>query len=215
MSRYILLFLPLVQGLIGWRSTSSPRPSVTAPINVLSPIIEVGIDVEHVDERGGISMGIQELGEKLGGAGRGRLVWDFYSVGADPANVFGPAKVLGAEDFESVKQLLPSSRRTQTLGKEALAKLESLYPISGGRLEGGVATISKISRSSDRTTKLLLRLVDELEVETVIIPWEGERSTLCISSQVGCSQGCKFCATGNVPLQRFILCLVTMKDVRC
>ena len=73
------------------------------------------------------------------------------------------------------------------MGKDALERLASLY--AGGRVEGGVASLSLISQSSDQTTKLLLRLADGLEVETVIIPWKGVRSTLCISSQVGCRQG--------------------------
>ncbi len=57
--------------------------------------------------------------------------------------------------------------------------------------------------SSDRTRKFLFRLYDGRYVESVLIPASpalyGERSdrrTLCISSQVGCAFGCKFCASG-------------------
>jgi len=67
-------------------------------------------------------------------------------------------------------------------------------------IEDSIATISHISVANDGTTKLLIHLVqDGLEVETVIIPWsETGRSTLCISSQVGCAQACRFCATGKM-----------------
>jgi 23S rRNA (adenine2503-C2)-methyltransferase len=49
--------------------------------------------------------------------------------------------------------------------------------------------------SSDGSTKLLLRLDDGEHIEMVLIP-EGERTTLCMSSQVGCPVACIFCASG-------------------
>src|SRR5665648_384001 len=55
--------------------------------------------------------------------------------------------------------------------------------------------------SVDGTRKWLLRLADGKEVETVYIP-EGERGTLCISSQVGCTLTCTFCHTGTQRLVR-------------
>jgi 23S rRNA (adenine2503-C2)-methyltransferase len=53
--------------------------------------------------------------------------------------------------------------------------------------------------SADGTRKWLLRLGPGKEVETVFIP-DGERGTLCISSQVGCTLNCRFCHTGTQPL---------------
>jgi 23S rRNA (adenine2503-C2)-methyltransferase len=147
---------------------------------------------------GGISMPLDELAEVLGGKGRAQIVWDCYSIGIDPAHFFGSVINLGYDDYESIYAMLPSARRSQRLGSDALNKLASLYSNNGGKVEGGVAKLSYISRSTDDTTKLLLKLSDGLEVETVIIPWKGERSTLCISSQVGCRQGCTFCATGRM-----------------
>ena len=146
----------------------------------------------------GHSLAIDELSEVLGGRGRAQIAWDCYSIGIDPANFFGPVIRLGYDDFESIINMLPSSRRNQRLGADALEKLAGLYPSHDGKVEGGVAKLSYISRSSDGTTKLLLKLADGMEVETVIIPWKGKRSTLCISSQVGCRQGCTFCATGRM-----------------
>lgn len=55
--------------------------------------------------------------------------------------------------------------------------------------------------SKDKTIKWLLAFNDANEVETVWIP-EETRSTLCISSQVGCTLNCKFCHTGTQPLVR-------------
>jgi 23S rRNA (adenine2503-C2)-methyltransferase len=55
--------------------------------------------------------------------------------------------------------------------------------------------------SEDGTMKLLFGLEDGETIESVLIPNE-ERLTLCISSQVGCSLGCRFCLTGRLGLKR-------------
>ena len=55
--------------------------------------------------------------------------------------------------------------------------------------------------SRDGTRKYLFRLSDESAVESVLIP-EEDRSTLCISSQVGCAMACEFCLTGTFRLTR-------------
>lgn len=54
----------------------------------------------------------------------------------------------------------------------------------------------RVERSTDGTRKFLFRLEDDHAVESVLIPDE-ERMTLCISSQVGCRQACRFCLTGS------------------
>ncbi|TFH29219.1 MAG: 23S rRNA (adenine(2503)-C(2))-methyltransferase RlmN [Myxococcales bacterium] len=61
--------------------------------------------------------------------------------------------------------------------------------------------IAKRSDSVDGTSKLLIGLSDGKVVESVIIPRE-QRTTLCISSQVGCALDCQFCATATLGLQR-------------
>ncbi|MEY2909764.1 MAG: rRNA ((2503)-C(2))-methyltransferase RlmN [Pseudomonadota bacterium] len=55
--------------------------------------------------------------------------------------------------------------------------------------------------SSDGTRKWAVRVEGGALVETVLIP-EGDRATLCVSSQVGCSLDCKFCSTGKQGFQR-------------
>ncbi len=57
--------------------------------------------------------------------------------------------------------------------------------------------------SNDRTIKSAFRLHDGYFVEGVLIPTES-RMTACISSQVGCSLSCKFCATGKMERKRNI-----------
>jgi 23S rRNA (adenine2503-C2)-methyltransferase len=55
--------------------------------------------------------------------------------------------------------------------------------------------------STDGTEKFLFRLADGEHIETVAIP-EGDRLTLCISSQAGCALQCSFCATGAMGFSR-------------
>jgi 23S rRNA (adenine2503-C2)-methyltransferase len=57
------------------------------------------------------------------------------------------------------------------------------------------------SVAADGTLKLLLATTDGLSIETVGIPTD-DRLTVCVSSQVGCPMGCRFCATGKGGLQR-------------
>ncbi len=61
--------------------------------------------------------------------------------------------------------------------------------------------ISELQISNDRTIKCAMKLHDDYVVESVLIP-QGERMTACISSQVGCSLTCKFCATGKLKRMR-------------
>ena len=166
-------------------------------------------------------MSISELGQAIGGKGRALVAWDLYTLGVDPQKYFQPDKTyhfpessldsffLAMENYSqdpssttdrekvnSIQELRATGRKTQILGKDALDQLAKFYP---NGVEGGVASLSQISPSADGTTKLLLRLQDGMEVETVIIPWfDRNKSTLCVSSQVGCKQGCTFCATGRM-----------------
>lgn len=57
------------------------------------------------------------------------------------------------------------------------------------------------TRHQDGATKLVLQLGDGLSVETVVIPMPSH-VTVCVSSQVGCRMGCRFCQTGCMGLQR-------------
>jgi 23S rRNA (adenine2503-C2)-methyltransferase len=65
----------------------------------------------------------------------------------------------------------------------------------------GNLLVVKRERSSDGTEKFLFALEDGQTVESVLIP-DKDRLTLCISSQVGCAMGCRFCLTGSSGLLR-------------
>ena len=60
----------------------------------------------------------------------------------------------------------------------------------------GAASPVHAMRSIDGTVKYLFRISEQNYVETVYIP-EGDRATLCVSSQVGCKMNCTFCMTGK------------------
>jgi len=59
----------------------------------------------------------------------------------------------------------------------------------------------RVETSQDGTRKFLFRLKDGKHVESVLIP-EKRHYTLCISSQVGCAQGCRFCLTARGGFKR-------------
>ena len=61
--------------------------------------------------------------------------------------------------------------------------------------------LDSIQKSSDGTIKNAIKLNDNLIVESVLIPTKN-RMTACISSQVGCSLNCKFCATASLKRMR-------------
>ncbi len=63
------------------------------------------------------------------------------------------------------------------------------------------SAVETVRRSKDGTAKLLVLLEDGNRVEAVIIP-EGRRTTLCISTEVGCPVRCVFCASGLEGLLR-------------
>lgn len=63
------------------------------------------------------------------------------------------------------------------------------------------ATVVKSHVADDGTEKLLLQWPDEHRIECVLLR-DGERRTVCISSQVGCAMGCVFCASGIGGVER-------------
>ncbi len=99
------------------------------------------------------------------------------------------AEWLYAKRVESIAEMtnLPAAMRAQ---------LEATYDVAALKL-------AKLQGSHDTTRKLLWQLRSGDYIESVLIPASldmfGERSdrfTLCVSTQVGCAYGCKFCASG-------------------
>ncbi len=60
---------------------------------------------------------------------------------------------------------------------------------------------SLLEKSLDGTKKFLFQLEDGNRIESVLIP-DQKRLTLCLSTQVGCAMGCRFCLTGKIGLKR-------------
>lgn len=96
------------------------------------------------------------------------------------------------------------------IGKELINILNENYYIYR-------PTIVKTNKSIDGTIKFLLQLKDNNTIETVFIP-EKNRNTICISSQVGCAVGCKFCNTGyngfkrNLTVEEIVSQVLIIKD---
>ena len=96
------------------------------------------------------------------------------------------------------------------LSKEFRSELSKKFTVS--RPE-----ITNNETSSDGTQKWLIKFPDGSEIETVFIP-DGDRGTLCVSSQVGCTLNCKFCHTGtqklvrNLTSQEIVSQMVIAKD---
>ncbi len=70
-----------------------------------------------------------------------------------------------------------------------------------GRFDLWTTTVARHEKSDDGTEKLLLQLADGGRIECVLLR-DGERRTICVSSQVGCAMGCVFCASGLVGVER-------------
>jgi len=92
----------------------------------------------------------------------------------------------GATSFDEMTDLSKKLR-------ENLPDLFEIRPI----------TLDKMQKSSDGTIKSRFRLHDGHFIEAVLIPVPyDKRFTVCVSSQVGCSLSCKFCATGQMKRER-------------
>ena len=91
---------------------------------------------------------------------------------------------LGADNFEDMTNV----------SKELRRKLQDVAEIR-------LPEVVKQLDSADGTRKFLIRVSGGNVIETVYIP-EGDRGTLCVSSQVGCSLDCSFCATGKQGFNR-------------
>jgi 23S rRNA (adenine2503-C2)-methyltransferase len=58
--------------------------------------------------------------------------------------------------------------------------------------------------SKDGTVKRLYKLADGQLIESVLMPYDDDRRTACISTQAGCAMGCVFCATGQMGFARHL-----------
>jgi len=113
---------------------------------------------------------------------------DFFVANGDKAfrgnQVYEWLWAKKAHDFETMT----------SLGKMTRQMLEDNFVINHIRVD-------EMQTSSDGTIKNAVRLHDGLVVESVLIPTE-KRTTACVSSQVGCSLDCNFCATARLKRMR-------------
>ncbi len=129
----------------------------------------------------------QEEKINLLGLSAEKLVEFFASLGEKPFRATQVLKwihQLGVDDFEQMSNLSKNLRE----------RLKSVAEIRAPEV---------VSRqdSADGTRKWLIRVAGGSCIETVFIP-EKDRGTLCVSSQVGCSLDCSFCATGKQGFNR-------------
>src|SRR5205809_6894617 len=80
------------------------------------------------------------------------------------------------------------------LSKELRTKLAEHFSLPA-------LTVSTTQYSADGTVKSRFKTFDDHFIEGVLIPTE-ERKTACVSSQIGCSLSCTFCATGRMERER-------------
>ena len=113
---------------------------------------------------------------------------DFFEANQDKAfrgnQVYEWLWNKGAHSFEDMTNV---SKETRTM-------LENNFVINHIKVD-------TMQRSSDGTVKNAVRLHDGLVVESVLIP-TNTRTTACVSSQVGCSLDCNFCATARLKRMR-------------
>jgi len=80
------------------------------------------------------------------------------------------------------------------LSRDVRARLAEIATIGG-------LDVAEVQTSKDGTRKLRLTTHDGQSIESVLIP-DGDKTTQCISSQVGCAVDCQFCATAKMGLKR-------------
>lgn len=109
------------------------------------------------------------------------LIKELVKLGEKPyraAQIFRWLYKASADSFDNMTDL----------NKDLREKLKDRFHITK------IAALDSKRSLADGTAKYLLKLEDSHTVESVLLP-EGARTTLCLSSQVGCKFGCSFCAS--------------------
>ncbi|MEO8707131.1 MAG: 23S rRNA (adenine(2503)-C(2))-methyltransferase RlmN, partial [Kofleriaceae bacterium] len=124
---------------------------------------------------------------------------DLRSMTLDAAEAFAAAqgwqRFRGEQVWRWVheKQVRSFDEMTN-LSREVRARLAEVATIGG-------LTVAEVQTSKDGTRKLRLVTHDGASIESVLIP-DGDKTTQCISSQIGCAVDCQFCATAKLGLKR-------------
>jgi 23S rRNA (adenine2503-C2)-methyltransferase len=124
-------------------------------------------------------------------------------TGSHPDGLAAWLKDQGEPSFRS-KQILEWVWKKKVTSFDAMTNLPApLREKLRGSFRLSSLEHAQTQGSADTTRKFLFRLHDHRYVESVLIPAnpalygeKSDRRTLCVSSQVGCAYGCKFCASG-------------------
>ena len=107
---------------------------------------------------------------------------------------------LGLPDYTG-KQLSEWIYKKKASGFEEMTNLsKKTRALLSSNYELGIEDPIDVQESSDGTKKYLFPALSGKFIETAYIP-DGKRSTVCVSSQVGCKMGCLFCMTGKQGFQ--------------
>lgn len=107
----------------------------------------------------------------------------------------GVERFRGRQVFHNVyARRVEDFHRMTDLRKDLREKLSMVFDFS-------LPVIARRTESRDGTVKYLFELSDQESVESVLIP-EDRRTTLCLSTQVGCSFRCRFCLTATLGFKR-------------
>jgi 23S rRNA (adenine2503-C2)-methyltransferase len=118
-----------------------------------------------------------------------------------PAEMESLAESLGAPRYRG-RQLAQWIYAKGVTDLEAMSDLPRDFRAAlAARAAVHLPEVERRTPSQDGSQKLVLRYEDGARVQAVLMP-DGERLTLCVSTQVGCGFGCAFCFTGTMGLER-------------
>jgi 23S rRNA (adenine2503-C2)-methyltransferase len=122
-------------------------------------------------------------------------------VGLQPTELEELAVSLGASRYRG-RQLATWIYRKGTVALDAMTDLPREFRAALAATHDSVLPeLERETPSQDGSRKLVFRLADDRRVSAVLMPDDG-RTTLCLSTQVGCGFGCAFCLTGTMGLDR-------------
>src|SRR6266545_2985830 len=122
-------------------------------------------------------------------------------IGLQPSELEDLAVSLGASRYRG-RQLATWIYRKGIIDLDAMTDLSREFRARLAEAnEIALPEIERETPSQDGSRKLVFRLADDRRVSAVLMPDDG-RTTLCLSTQVGCGFACSFCLTGTMGLER-------------
>lgn len=132
-------------------------------------------------QSGILTQSFLELSNLMGGKGKARIIWKQLREGINPL-YYNNTNDNNMDENEYLS----------TKAKLRLIEILDNKPLLSG-------FVVQESQSECSTRKLLIKLEDDQLIESVLIPSSKfDRTTLCVSTQIGCDRGCSFCLTGYI-----------------